>query len=111
MRLAREAVAQDEVEGRSEDLDAILESNSDEDKIYGAMGIAKTIGTVRFLYYQCRTKLMSWVLQIVSAVESAPEILTQVQEVIIPIIRYSFENKIIGMFLQLCEMSCNTDGH
>ncbi|KAG2337162.1 hypothetical protein BDR05DRAFT_1005244 [Suillus weaverae] len=55
-----------------------LVTNGDDDKVYGAMGVAKTIGTV------------------VSCIESSPEILSQVQEVIIPIIRFTLENKSIG---------------
>jgi hypothetical protein len=39
--------------------------------------------------------------QIVSSVESVPEILLQVQEVIIPIILFSLEQKIIGVPLAL----------
>ena len=36
-------------------------------------------------------------LQIVSSIDSSPEILAQVQEVIIPIIRFTLENKALGM--------------
>lgn len=46
MRLAREAVTQDETEGRNADLEAIMESSPEDDKIYAAMSVAKTIGTV-----------------------------------------------------------------
>jgi importin-7 len=35
-------------------------------------------------------------LQIVSSIDSSPEILAQVQEVIIPIIRFTLENKALG---------------
>lgn len=37
-------------------------------------------------------------VQIVSSVDSNPEILRQVQEVIIPIIRFTLENKLLGEF-------------
>jgi hypothetical protein len=37
------------------------------------------------------------ILQIVSSIDSSPEILAQVQDVIIPIIRHTLENKILGM--------------
>jgi hypothetical protein len=35
-------------------------------------------------------------LQIVSSIDSSPEILAQVQEVIIPIIRDTLEKKVLG---------------
>lgn len=35
-------------------------------------------------------------VQIASAVDANPEILRQVQEVVIPIIRFTLENKVIG---------------
>ncbi|KAI6030440.1 armadillo-type protein [Pisolithus orientalis] len=81
MRLAREGLAQQqsEVVPDSIDVDSLL-SDAEDDKVYGAMGVAKTIGTV------------------VSAIESAPDTLTQVQEVIIPIIRFTLENKLIELF-------------
>lgn len=60
MRLAREAVTQDEAEGQNGDLEAILESSAEEDKIYGAMAVAKTIGTVSLIInYHCCTQLES----------------------------------------------------
>ena len=49
-----------------------------EDKIFAAMGVAKTITTI------------------VASVDSSPEILAQVQEVVIPIIVLTLENKILG---------------
>ena len=52
-----------------------------EDKIFAAMGVAKTITTV------------------VASVDSSPEILAQVQEVVIPIIVLTLENKILGEFV------------
>lgn len=39
---------------------------------------------------------MLTILQIVSSIDSSPEILAQVQEVIIPIIRNTLENKVLG---------------
>jgi hypothetical protein len=41
---------------------------------------------------------MLTILQIVSSIDSSPEILAQVQEVIIPIIRNTLENKVLGMW-------------
>ncbi|KAJ7845435.1 armadillo-type protein [Mycena olivaceomarginata] len=52
----------------------------DDDKTYAAMGVAKTIGTI------------------ISAIDSSPEILAQVQEVIIPIISFTLKNKILDLF-------------
>jgi importin-7 len=46
MRLAREAASQDEAEGRDANLQSIMETTPEDDKIYAAMGVAKTIGTV-----------------------------------------------------------------
>ena len=43
------------------------------------------------------------VLQIVSSIDSSPEILSQVQEVIIPIIVFTLENKILGLSM-LCAL-------
>ncbi|KAG2084388.1 armadillo-type protein [Suillus cothurnatus] len=73
------------VEGLAQQKDAAPDSidveslmtDGDDDKVYGAMGVAKTIGTV------------------VSCIDSSPEILSRVQEVIIPIIRFTLENKLI----------------
>ncbi len=39
------------------------------------------------------------ILQIVSSIDSSPEILAQVQEVIIPVIRYTLESKVLGTWL------------
>jgi len=49
MRLAREAASQDEAEGHNANLESIMENNTEDDKIYAAMGVAKTIGTVSAL--------------------------------------------------------------
>lgn len=47
MRLARETVAQDEVDGGDADLEVVMaQSDDNDDKIYSAMGCAKTIGAV-----------------------------------------------------------------
>ncbi|RDB14686.1 hypothetical protein Hypma_016434 [Hypsizygus marmoreus] len=76
LRLAKESLAQEET-----DVDIDTFSNYvDEDKTFAAMGVAKTLETI------------------VSAIESSPEILAQVQEVIIPTIHYTLEHKIIDLF-------------
>ncbi|KAH7885476.1 armadillo-type protein [Phlebopus sp. FC_14] len=80
MRLARESLATaNEAVPENIDVDSLL-SEGDDDKIYGAMGVAKTIGTI------------------VTSIDAAPETLSQVQEVIIPIIRFTLENKLIDLF-------------
>ncbi|KXN84333.1 hypothetical protein AN958_12748 [Leucoagaricus sp. SymC.cos] len=80
MRLARETVNQEEALNAADNVD-IEESLAeiDDDKTFAAMGIAKTISTV------------------VASVESSPEILAQVQEVIIPIITFTLEHKLLEL--------------
>ncbi|KAG1732292.1 armadillo-type protein [Suillus lakei] len=86
LRLAREGLAQqNEAAPDSIDVESLV-SDGDDDKVYGAMGVAKTIGTV------------------VSCIDSSPEILSQVQEVIIPIIRFTLENKLIDLFDNMYEL-------
>jgi len=71
-------------------------TDGDDDKVYGAMGVAKTIGTVRVLSPSRSFNASHKAAQVVSCIDSSPEILSQVQEVIIPIIRFTLENKLIG---------------
>lgn len=80
MRLVREAIAGEENAPKGEDLEAFMEADGDDDKTYAAMGVAKTLSTI------------------VSSIDSSPEILAQVQEVIIPVIRYTLENKVLDLF-------------
>ena len=94
MRLAREIAAQDEAEGSSGNLEAIVESHDDDNKIYIAMGVSKTISTVSIIRSHGRD--INFFFQVVTSVESSPEILLQVQETIIPIILFTLEHKIIG---------------
>ncbi|KAK7054442.1 Nonsense-mediated mRNA decay protein 5 [Paramarasmius palmivorus] len=79
LRLAKESLAQDEIEGGSGDLESIM-MDGDDDKTYAAMGVAKTIWTI------------------VSTVENAPEILMQIQEIIIPIVIFTLESKLLDLF-------------
>ncbi|KAJ8079910.1 Nonsense-mediated mRNA decay protein 5 [Marasmius tenuissimus] len=81
MRLAKESIAQEEVEVANSggDFEALL-AEGDDDKTYAAMGVAKTIWTI------------------VTTVENAPEILTQIQEIIIPIVVFTLENKLLDLF-------------
>lgn len=77
-RLAKESQAADETDAI--DLDAIMDSDASEDKTFAAMGVAKTIATV------------------INAVDSSPEILAQIQEIIIPIIKLTLEAKLLDLF-------------
>jgi len=53
MRLAREGLAQQsEVVTDNIDVESLM-SEGEDDKVYGAMGVAKTIGTVRALLFEC----------------------------------------------------------
>ncbi|KAJ7643660.1 armadillo-type protein [Roridomyces roridus] len=79
LRLIKESMAADEAVDPDASLDTMLAAG-DDDKTYAAMGVAKTIGTI------------------VSSIDSSPEILAQVQEVIIPIITFTFKNKILDLF-------------
>ncbi|KAF8125741.1 armadillo-type protein [Boletus edulis] len=88
LRLAKDGLAQtSETNLDNVDIDTILDT--DDDKIYGAMGVAKTITTI------------------VSSVDSNQEILRQVQEVVIPIIRFTLENKLIDLFDHMYELVDN----
>ncbi|KAI0754790.1 ARM repeat-containing protein [Daedaleopsis nitida] len=79
-RLARESQTADETDARGVDLDSIMENDVNEDKTFAAMGVAKTIVTV------------------VNAVDSSPEILAQIQEIIIPIVVLTLEAKLLDLF-------------
>ena len=57
-----------------------MENDANEDKTFAAMGVAKTIATV------------------VSAVDSSPEILAQIQEIIIPVVVLTLEAKLLDLF-------------
>lgn len=52
MRLARDAASSDEADPHA-NLEAAMESSPEEDKVYAAMGVAKTIGTVREAHNPC----------------------------------------------------------
>ncbi|KAH8989143.1 ARM repeat-containing protein [Lactarius akahatsu] len=86
MRLVREAIASEENAPKGDDLETFMEAESDDDKTYAAMGVAKTLSTI------------------VSSIDSSPEILAQVQEVIIPAIRYTLENKVLDLFDNVYEL-------
>ncbi|KAE9407355.1 ARM repeat-containing protein [Gymnopus androsaceus JB14] len=81
LRLARESSIQDSVaDSSANDLESVM-ADADDDKTYAAMGVAKTIYTI------------------VTSVDSSPEILAQIQEIIIPIIVYTLEAKLLGKYL------------
>lgn len=50
MRLAREGVSNEEVDGGEIDIDALMDEDTGEDKTFAAMSVAKTIGTVSHFY-------------------------------------------------------------
>ncbi|KAJ7704207.1 armadillo-type protein [Mycena metata] len=86
LRLIKESLQAEEAYA---DVDTSIEAimvNADEDKTYAAMGVAKTIGTI------------------ISSIENAPEILRQVQEVIIPVITFTFKHKILDLFDNMYEL-------
>ncbi|THH18363.1 hypothetical protein EW146_g2600 [Bondarzewia mesenterica] len=89
LRLARESLAQEENAPKGGDLDSLIQADGDDDKTYAAMGVAKTISTI------------------VSSVDSSPEILVQVQEVVIPIITFTLENKMLDLFDNMYELVDN----
>ncbi|KAJ7578155.1 armadillo-type protein [Mycena floridula] len=81
LRLAQESIGSvipDPKHTTVQDMEQMFDG--DDDKTYAAMGVAKTIYTV------------------VASIDSAPEILSQVQEVIIPIIMFTLENKLLELF-------------
>ncbi|TCD68344.1 hypothetical protein EIP91_010982 [Steccherinum ochraceum] len=78
-RLAKEGVAADDA-GLTENVENIMEQSVGEDKTFAAMGVAKTIGTI------------------VSSVDSSPEILAQVQEIITPILVLTLESNLLDLY-------------
>ncbi|KAF8886227.1 armadillo-type protein [Gymnopilus junonius] len=84
MRLAKESLVHDQVED-SVDLDAIL-TDVDDDKTFTAMGVAKTISTI------------------ISSVDSSPEILSQIQEIVVPIIVFSLDLRLLDLFDNMYEL-------
>ncbi|EKM79672.1 hypothetical protein AGABI1DRAFT_74786 [Agaricus bisporus var. burnettii JB137-S8] len=80
IRLAKETVNQEDALNAADSID-IEESLTDmeDDKTFAAMGIAKTISTV------------------IASIETSPEILSQVQEVIVPIIAFTLDHKLLEL--------------
>ena len=96
--MARESASADETDGSSIDVDTLMENDAGEDKTFAAMGVAKTIGTVRiFLLSSLFVGLETISIQIISSVDSSPEILSQIQEIIIPVVIFTLERKLLGM--------------
>lgn len=94
----------EEADGQSVDLDRLMETDSGEDKIFAAMGVAKTITTVS----RAKLSLIQRTNenQIVSSVDAAPEILVQVQEIVIPIILLTLEGKLLGKMTSVEADAC-----
>ncbi|KAF9527513.1 armadillo-type protein [Crepidotus variabilis] len=84
MRLAREAAIQEHIEENAE-LDELL-NNVDEDKTFAAMAVSKTISTI------------------ISSIDSSPDILSQVQEIVVPIIVFTLENRLLDLFDNMYEI-------
>ncbi|PPQ95282.1 hypothetical protein CVT26_014856 [Gymnopilus dilepis] len=84
MRLARESAIQDHLEENA-DLDTLL-NDVDDDKTFAAMGVAKTISTI------------------ISSIDSSPEILSQIQEIVVPIIVFTLENRLLDLFDNMYEL-------
>ncbi|KAF4617901.1 hypothetical protein D9613_006252 [Agrocybe pediades] len=84
MRLARESSIHDQIEDNA-DLEALL-TDVDDDKTFAAMGVAKTISTI------------------ISSIDSSPEILSQIQEIVIPIIVFTLENRLLDLFDNMYEL-------
>lgn len=89
LRLATE-VASKNRDNPESDIGNPLEFDGGEDKEITAMNIAQTIGTV------------------ISAVETSPEILTQVQDVIVPIVVFTLEKQLIDLFDNVYELIDST---
>jgi len=66
----------------------------DDDKTFAAMGVAKTISTVSIS--SSRVSANTDYFQVLTSIETSPEILAQVQEVIIPIIVYTLDHALLG---------------
>lgn len=77
------------------DLEALI-STGEDDKTYYAMGIAKTIWTVWLCMSMGIPSTQQSRAQVINSIESAPEILAQVQEIVIPIVTFTLENKFLG---------------
>ncbi|KAG6898392.1 hypothetical protein C0992_004102 [Termitomyces sp. T32_za158] len=84
LRLAKEALAQEGNDSEHINLDSI--NDVDDDKTFTAMGVAKTISTI------------------ISSIENSVDILAQVQEVVIPIILFTLENKLLDLFDNMYEL-------
>ncbi|TFK27591.1 ARM repeat-containing protein [Coprinopsis marcescibilis] len=85
MRCVRDVAQQDvDVNPNNLEFEDVVDVN--DDKTFAAMGVAKTISTV------------------VDSIDSSNEILAQVQEIIIPILVFTLENKIIDLFDNVYEL-------
>ncbi|TRM60552.1 armadillo-type protein [Schizophyllum amplum] len=79
IRLAQDAGGQEAMDADA-DLETLVMDTGDEDKTFAAMGVVKTLCTV------------------ILAVDSSPEIMGQICEIIVPIIAFTLERKIIDLY-------------
>ncbi|KAL1728536.1 armadillo-type protein [Schizophyllum commune] len=79
IRLAQDAGGQEAMDADA-DLETLVMDTGDEDKTFAAMGVVKTLCTV------------------ILAVDSSPEIMGQICEIIVPIISFTLERKIIDLY-------------
>lgn len=99
-RLARESLPGND-DQQEVDVDHYMDERG-EDKTFAAMGVAKTIGTVRIiLEHIVMTHDTDVLRQVINAVDSSPELLAQVQEIIIPVVLFTLENKLLGTSLSI----------
>jgi hypothetical protein len=86
-----------------------LVADVDDDKCFAAMSISKTISTVCCLVFLMDAFLhvLDFALQVVCSVDSSPEILAELQEIIIPIIVFSLENRLLGTLFLFPPTSLN----
>ncbi|KIY65274.1 ARM repeat-containing protein [Cylindrobasidium torrendii FP15055 ss-10] len=84
IRLVQVTMAADEQQ-EGMDLESIMAA-PDDDKTLLAMGVAKTISTV------------------IHSVDSSPEILSEVQEIVIPIVVFTLENKFLDLYDTVYEL-------
>lgn len=103
VRLATEVANKSDSDGQDIDIDTVsIDNDGGEDKEIAAMGVAQTIGTVSTISHN-QIRYLN-IFQVVSAVDTSPEILAQVQEVIIPIIVFTLEKELMGMSVQSLEI-------
>ncbi|KAL5482877.1 NMD5 [Sanghuangporus weigelae] len=84
LRLMRENLAQESA--ATGEPDALESVTGDDDKTFAAMGVAKTISTI------------------IQSVDSSQDILTEVEQIVVPAITFTLENKAIDLFDNMYEL-------